>query len=328
MTSASTELLLSKFRVFGLIFFLLASHSSVYQPNDLQMTMKCAPSIIAILPILFLAPTSWSLSSQPLPIEADIRFDKWCDLSGIYRVGVQTITTSKSLGGRGLFATKPLQRGTVVASIPENLVIVAEDEVEWQVSLTTQIMALSDDNSNEWIQSWHGSGSLEMETLLPKGDDPHSVDNFVDKMIGKGNITKARAMSEVNERLNNYKRRLEQMASTEDVSKWYTLVMSRAAYLGKDWDYRVGAVPFFDMLNHCHDASKSNTELMTFGECLDRSVKDGESSNVELNRKDMLLVLTKDIDQGEELLTQYEIDVASEQTQLQLWIQYGIPPPS
>lgn len=46
-----------------------------------------------------------------------------------------------------------------------------------------------------------------------------------------------------------------------------------------------------------------------------------------LKRKDMLLVLTRDVDEGAELLTQYDADIDSEETQLKLLIQYGIPPP-
>ena len=79
------------------------------------------------------------------------------------------------------------------------------------------------------------------------------------------------------------------------------------------------------MLNHCHDANKANTELMTFGECIDQSSEDGEKKSFELNRKDMILVLSKDVELGEELLTQYEIDIESEEIQLKLLLQYESP---
>lgn len=237
------------------------------------------------------------------------------------------MTTPKSLGGRGLFATKPLASGSVVASIPSKLAIAAKDGVEWQVSLTNQVMAKKDDKSNEWIQSWHGSGSLEIASLFESGGDPDVVDAFVDKIGGQGMITREGAMSELEERMENYKRRLKHLEFQEDSAFWYTLVMSRAAYLGKDWDYNTGALPFFDMLNHCHDETKANTELVTFGDCLDRITKDGGGSDFGLDRKDMLLVLTKDVKAGEELLTQYATSIDDEETQLELLIQYGIPPP-
>ena len=57
------------------------------------------------------------------------------------------------------------------------------------------------------------------------------------------------------------------------------------------------------------------------------SNKDGGRASVDLNRKDMLLVLTKDVELGEELLTQYETDIESEEIQLKLLLQYGTPPP-
>ena len=128
-------------------------------------------------------------------------------------------------------------------------------------------------------------------------------------------------------RISKFEKRSQLLQNTEEAPKWYSLVMSRAAYLGKDWDYRTGAIPFFDMLNHCHESSRANTELMTFGACLDRSARDGESSGEWLDRKDLVLVLTQDVDEGEELLTMYETNIDEEETQLQLLIQYGIPPP-
>jgi hypothetical protein len=58
--------------------------------------------------------TSTNLSTLE-PTAADIAFDEWCDANGIVRVGVRTVTTPLSLGGRGLFAIHSLTRGSVVA---------------------------------------------------------------------------------------------------------------------------------------------------------------------------------------------------------------------
>jgi len=80
------------------------------------------------------------------------------------------------------------------------------------------------------------------------------------------------------------------------------------------------------MLNHCNDANQANTELLSFGMFLDR-INLNDDSNVGLDRKDLLLVLNKDVEEGNELLTQYATDIDDEETQLKLWIQYGIPPP-
>ena len=316
-----------------------------------------ASSIILVWDLLlFQGKAAESLSSLPLPASpkrnlsptsADMEFDAWCDRQGIFRVGVQTVTTPKSLGGRGLFATRDLKRGAVVASIPAELVIV-EDHVdcdEWQVSLTKQVMAL--ESSNEWIQSWTvASSTLPLETILAKHghqDGPMVVEDFIRRMAGQGIITRQGAITALNDHMENYLRRQAKLPQQGLTCKWYALVLSRAAYLGKDWDYQVGAVPFFDMLNHCHNPNDANTELVNFGSCLDRnsaSKKKEEDvaateqrpsedmNNVGLQRKDFLLVLLQDVKEGEELLTQYETNVeGSEDTQLKLLIQYGIPPP-
>ena len=63
-----------------------------------------------------------------------------------------------------------------------------------------------------------------------------------------------------------------------------------------------GCIPFFDVLNHCHDANKANTELMMFGECIDQSSEDGQRANVDLNRRNMILVLTKEWSVGRNCL--------------------------
>ena len=240
-----------------------------------------------------------------------------------------------------MFALRPLKRGTVVASIPAELIIVASSpEEEWQVSLTKKVMEEAKNEENEWIRSWKGLGALPLEALLLASEEDSDIllDSLVDSMAGTGRITRDGAKKDVQSRLENFHKRLDLLTKTgvsrSEVAKWYTLVMSRSAYLGKDWEYASGIVAFFDMLNHCHDSSQSNTDLMTFGECMDkmRSNDKGEndtkkSASDVLERKDMLLVLRTDVDKGQELLTQYATDIENEETQLKLWVQYGIPPP-
>lgn len=170
--------------------------------------------------LLLFIPRAFSLS-LPSPTAADIRFDEWCDRNGIFRVGVQTVTTEMSLGGRGLFATKPLTSGAVVASIPAELVVVAEDDVEWQVSITNQVMSMKDDKENEWIHSWNGSGQLELASLLEKRHEKDAVSSFVSSLVGQGKITQEGAFAEVDTRIQNFERRLKAINRSEDVAKWY-----------------------------------------------------------------------------------------------------------
>jgi len=294
--------------------------------------------LVMVLQWLLLSYSTLALSSgrpPPQPLRqtaADKKFDLWCDENGIVRVGVQTITTSKSLGGRGLFAVKPLRRGSVVASIPAELVICASSasNQEWQVSLTNEVISQKDEN--EWIQSWERSEALNFSALLVTDDA--DVLEYVNSIVGQGRITRSGAEKDVKLRMGNFNRRFGQSLSSgaprEEIAEWYTLVMSRSSYLGKEWDYRSGIVPFFDMLNHCHESELANTDLVTFGSCLDRQSEDAKERNQStglLGTKDMLLVLTRDVCEGQELLTQYYTEIDDEETQLKLWIQYGIPPP-
>lgn len=281
-------------------------------------------------------------NSLPQPTVADVEFDQWCDRQGIVRAGVQTITARQSAGGRGLFATQFGKSGSVVASIPASLVMVADDDddedgTEWQVSLTKRVSTTSSNTEqNPWIESWSSppdvASLLSVATEDERSDDGtigSSIDGFVRNMVGRGNVTEEGARTAVKGRLETYERRFDEnvRATSSDLPKWYALVMSRAAYLGKSWNYRIGIVPFFDMLNHSHDATEANVDLTSFGDCLDRAGENVDLSEISLDRKDMLLVLNKDVARGQELLTQYETDVQDERTQLKLWIQYGIPPP-
>jgi hypothetical protein len=109
--------------------------------------------------------------------------------------------------------------------------------------------------------------------------------------------------------------------------------------LGRAWGQGVvGMVPFFDMLNHSHDTAKKNVDLQCFGDSFPTSTTSTTTSTADddddaneagrllLNPKDLLLVLTKDVNVGDELLTQYALP-NDEESQLRLLLQYGIPPP-
>ena len=257
---------------------------------------------------------------------------------------------------------------------------------EWQVALTNQVLEhltkkengndrnkndSGDDDSllmyNQWIASWKGSGPLKVfESLL--GDNVgnkdkeeiessiHAVAKWLYNDQPQHVLSLKSIQQDLHERFWNFQTRRPFLGLADDdnnnskndqvIAEWYSLVMSRASYLGKDWDYRVGIVPFFDMLNHSHDAELSNVELKTVGQCLrgdgsyssedegknynngDDDVKNG-ADRLGLNRRDLVLVLTKPVREGQELLTQYETNVDDdEEAQLKLWIQYGIPPPT
>mmetsp|Transcript_29294 Transcript_29294/g.45530 ORF Transcript_29294/g.45530 Transcript_29294/m.45530 type:complete len:352 (+) Transcript_29294:28-1083(+) len=295
----------------------------------------------------------------PTQTSSDVKFDEWCDTNGIVRIGIQTITTPRSVGGRGLFATRPLSKGSVVASIPSELVITAanyedieEVEQEYQVFLTNRVIELFEGPAciqTEWIKSWGDSTGLEIENFFresSKCEEESSsysslCSNYSEKLFrlmlsstaAMGLITEKGLENDLLSRLENFKRRLPKLNLAKDfdcAAKFYTFVMSRAAGLGDEWQNMSGIVPFFDMLNHTHDFSRKNVDLMTFGDCLRRiGSEEPRSSAIDaglLRRKDFLLVLTQDVDAGEELLTQYDHKL-DEANQMKLWLQYGIPPP-
>lgn len=314
----------------------------------------------------------WQSQLDDPPTPEDVDFDNWCDRNGIFRIpGIQTVTTPRSVGGRGLFTNRDLKCGTVMASIPADVILSSASDNCWQVDLTRQVWQLlslsrssssSQDNNNHendqskqqqlqpWIQSWESSADCLPMTklLLQNKEEGGSLDDGdTAVVVGNGAITGSGLQAEVRERMDRFRERLPQIlllgeeASTmkqqQEVAMWYSLVMSRSCYLGEDWDYKAGCVPFFDMLNHSNDANLANVELQNFGRLLRQSSssssstteKESNISNIGLNPKDLVLVLTKDVAAGEELLTQYETDVENnEENQLKLWIQYGIPPPS
>lgn len=58
----------------------------------------------------------------------DLLFQNWClDAGIVVNKDVQLITSSQSVGGRGIFALAELQEGDVVATIPENIIFSQEN---------------------------------------------------------------------------------------------------------------------------------------------------------------------------------------------------------
>jgi len=129
----------------------------------------------------------------------------------------------------------------------------------------------------------------------------------------------------------------------------YKLVLSRLASLGPQWNNQRGIIPFHDMVNHPPGNRQSNVELFTFADvtqrighdatcdmirklaqCSDERTKNDNDADVNnMDDKDLLVVATRDIHQGDELWLSYkQCTVTGEYDPRQLlwWtLQYGFP---
>jgi hypothetical protein len=66
----------------------------------------------------------------------------------------------------------------------------------------------------------------------------------------------------------------------------------------------VGVVPYYDMLNHCSSEEAVSVHLESVGQAVER-MREGEKIPEGMNERDMLIVASRDIREGEELLTSY-----------------------
>lgn len=76
---------------------------------------------ILVTTLLATGPNSPSPSSSK-QTAADVNFHEWCRSVGIELPLAQLQTTSRSVAGRGIFATQDIQQGDITISIPEELV--------------------------------------------------------------------------------------------------------------------------------------------------------------------------------------------------------------
>jgi len=276
-----------------------------------------------------------SFSSQLLPnhhrqTPDDVAFETWARKNGIFfSNNIKCVTTSRSVGGRGLFVVGALvQSGQVLASIPRELIFHSNDSKYWAADITSQVLKVmkshnGDDCRREWVESWSGGGCKsfdEARELL--GAFGFAADDDLEEQIRKRIVTRIAFWEEGAD-----KYRLDR----DNDFDLYSLVCSRACHLGPTWtkgETAIGVVPLFDMLNHY--PSQHNVELVSVKTALERmsdarnTVDDSGNSEVDdgssrgsksnkppkgmLDEKDMLLVATKDIDAGAELLTSYVDD--------------------
>mmetsp|Transcript_21429 Transcript_21429/g.35468 ORF Transcript_21429/g.35468 Transcript_21429/m.35468 type:complete len:321 (+) Transcript_21429:70-1032(+) len=255
-----------------------------------------------------------SFSLQPT-LPADIAFSKWASTNGIFAPSISCLTTEHSVGGRGLFASSNVAAGEVVASIPHALCFHSnEDKAHWAADITQQVRTLllknndeDDSGRQEWVESWSGGGCTSYDDAL----------TFAGSSL---NMKDDQALED------EIKERLEKRAQSWKIAAakyhlddqkdyaMYSLVCSRACFLGPSWRNDtddseketgvVGIVPLFDMLNHINVPARQNIELLSVGTAF-QQMNEGSPKPDDLNEKDMLLIATKPIAKGDELLTEY-----------------------
>ena len=239
---------------------------------------------------------------------SDIFIETWSSKAGIIKVGVGVRTDQRSIAGRGIFATRDIREGEVVASIPNGLVLMGKGD-GWAGEITNTVKKLKggggrrgegagsgEDLMVEWIDGWEGGGCK-------------SWDDVCACVGGEGAFNGREELREMvrlrlEDRLQGFRQISYLDASDLEL---YALVCSRACHLGPSWgEGAVGVIPYFDYLNHHDDPSRVNVGLESFGQVLSRTPEGpGRPDPGTMNEKDMLIVAKKDVREGEELLTSY-----------------------
>jgi hypothetical protein len=225
------------------------------------------------------ASTSFS-SLPPVPLlqqeTADIAFTQWAKSNGIFSPSIVCVTTTKSVGGRGLFATIPLEAGQVLASIPHSLIFHSSDSEHWAADITNQVLKLlrtgqdengtanddtikDDDSRIEWVNSWKGGGCTSFQDALALtgfsgGDGDRSIDPE-QASSASPLIDNPALRDEVQQRLDRRRKTWKDGAATYGLDEandfaLYSLVHSRACFLGPSWTQKNP---------HKHDDGQSST---------------------------------------------------------------------
>jgi hypothetical protein len=211
--------------------------------------------------------SSASTSSSSLPPvpqlqqeAADLAFTQWAKSNGIFSPSIACVTTPKSVGGRGLFATTPLEAGQVLGSIPHSLIFHSSDSEHWAADITQQVLKLLrkgqdengkaeddatiDDSRIEWVNSWNGGGCTSFQDALVftsfSGGNGVSSKGTEQASSPSPLIDNPLLRDEVQQRLDRRIKTWKDGAATYGLDEaddfaLYSLVYSRACFLGPSW---------------------------------------------------------------------------------------------
>ncbi|GMH46777.1 hypothetical protein TrRE_jg6638 [Triparma retinervis] len=249
--------------------------------------------------------TLLSLSFALSTCLSDVSIESWSSRAGIIKAGVVVSTDERSIAGRGIFATRDIREGEVVASIPSGLVLLGRGD-DWAGEITNAVKGLKggggeqagigEDVRREWIDGWGGGGCKSW-------DDVCGCVGGEGAFVGREGLREMVRLR-IEDRLEVF-RKIGYLDESD--LELYALVCSRACHLGPSWgEGAVGVIPLFDYLNHHDDPNRVNVGLESFGQVLSRTPEGpGRPDPGMMNERDMLIIAKKNVKKGEELLTSY-----------------------
>ncbi|GMH85260.1 hypothetical protein TL16_g10175 [Triparma laevis f. inornata] len=220
---------------------------------------------------------------SPFSVSPDASFQSWCERNDIYSSRVSCRTTEDSVGGRGLFADHDVKEGEVLATIPKRLLLTSSDKMLWAGEIAGKAKD-AEPAIDEWVATWTGGFSEDLDVI---------------------STLRAPARGQLSDKLELRKAQFQNAKQKYnlDDEDWalYNMVWSRACYLGPQWKYAVGIIPFFDMLNH---SPRENVRLSSLGDAM-KGFEETTSKPADLDDRDMLIIAKEHISKDSELLTSY-----------------------
>lgn len=299
--------------------------------------------------------------------EQDRHIEEWYRKQGILGTSqIKLCTTDKSVGGRGLFYNnkESARQGDVIAYIPYSKVInifnlekqfpdlkeIHQGDLSWQAKLTIYALrSMEEDNEKTnfqpWIKSWYGGGPCG-----PKPFQKYSREE-IQGLMELTNASEDIVKETIDARYETYQKdweRVQEYYFKENEQKFadmYSIILSRTAALGPMWNNTRGVIPLHDMCNMQPTCQDPNIELFSFGDVrrmigfvhtqnmiqvLARTErkKDNQAPLVlEIDERDILLVASKNLKDGDELWLSYKNCDENMEIRQRLWLllQYGFP---
>ena len=299
--------------------------------------------------------------------DKDLSIEKWYRDQWIIGTSDITLcTTEKSVGGRGLFwnCKEDAQRGDILAYVPSKCIATKSNliennpslqsmenfDVSWQAKLTTFVNYCLQNPQNDsvhrkvWIESWSGGGPGS-----PRPATAYSSDK-IEQIAAVANVTEDIAREAIDARYETYIKDWKSVTAynegaSESFGDLYSIVLSRTATLGPEWEYQRGIIPFHDMVNHPPLHQLPNIDLFSFGDVREQigyvrtcdmirtkaknEIDAGliKDSVLEPQDGDMLLVAREKIIKGDEIWLSYKANKENVEAKERIWLvlQYGFP---
>jgi len=304
----------------------------------------------------------------------DLSIERWYRDQGVIGTScINLCTSEKSVAGRGLFwnCKKDAQKGEILAFVPSKCIATKSNliqnypslqsmenensnvSISWQAKLTTYVnhcLGNPNDceNRKEWIQSWSGGGPGS-----PKPASTYSSDE-IEHIAAVADVAEDIAREAIDSRYETYMNDWNSVTAynkdanaSERFGDLYSIILSRTASLGPEWEYQRGIIPFHDMINHPPLHQLPNIELFSFGHVreqigyvhtcdmirtlakneFDAGVRKDFYQYSEPQDGDILLVAREKIIKGDEIWLSYKNHKENFDARERIWLllQYGFP---